>query len=158
MENAPRRWVDRVRHGFSLAESAPQVCRDPPSPFCAGDRAWAVAPEWHDARVEDGSAEWHELNRHRWRFWPRRRRQRVFWKTMPNRPTLLSAETSRYGLAIRQLDDGTLELAIIDWDRRSGDDTTFDTVAEAQLAAEKVTGVTSIVWWSPPSPPGDASA
>ena len=77
---------------------------------------------------------------------------------MPNRPTLLSAETSRYGLAIRQLDDGTFELAIIDWDRESGDDTTFDTVAEAQLAAEKVTGVTSIVWWPPPPPPGDASA
>jgi hypothetical protein len=77
---------------------------------------------------------------------------------MPNRPTLLSAETSRYALVITGRDDGTFELAIIDWDRERSDDRTLDTVAEAQLAAEEITGVTSIDWRSPPSSSGDASA
>ena len=77
---------------------------------------------------------------------------------MANRPTLLSAETSRYGLEITQRDDGTFELANIDWDREKGDDMTFDTVAEAQVAAEELAGHTSIVWRSPPSPPSDVSA
>ena len=77
---------------------------------------------------------------------------------MPNRPPLLSAETSRYGLEITQLDDGRFELSLLDWDRESSDDTTHDTVAEAQHAAVKLTGVESIFWKLPPSPEGDGGA
>ena len=77
---------------------------------------------------------------------------------MPNRPTLLSAETPRYGLEIAQHDNGRFELSHVDWDRERGDCTTHDTVAEAQAAAVKLTGVTSIVWKSPPSPQTDAGA
>ena len=77
---------------------------------------------------------------------------------MPNRPKLLSAETSRYSLEITELDDGTFELSHTDWDRECGDSTTHETVSEAQEAALKLTGETSIVWESPPPPEIDASA